>query len=543
MLRLRDEKLVWGERDVIAMSRIVGTEEAIKQRAPYLPVILKAAADSGRIILSRKAHRALRLEKRKVRTARRILRRTDAKPTHPLEERMMPHQRVAMRFFRVMLKKYGIKSFLIADKTGVGKTLQALLWAKLVMRARNVLIITPNGAKRQWRDAIKYWIGEDERVTIVEGSIPEQQDRARRTNRWVIGHWESLGHKTSEAYLEREWDVVIFDEGHKITNRKSNRSEHAYQLDTNAVALLTAHPFDEVDDLYGELRALFPDRYTSYWRFFNIHAEAYPKPFGGFVVEGIRKPKLLRWELAPFTMMRTKQQVYKDLPPVARRRRLVELTRTGEREYKELRRKLFAELDGLNGETKIIPIINDLVRLTRVRQYLVDPGLIGSSTPSVKYPEMVEVLDEFYEPTVIFTSFQKAAVRLEQFLNTKAKKFGARIDGTVSLHRRDVYKKRFLRGDLAFLIVQSASGGESLNYGKYGYVASLDLPFSPRMYEQTEGRVDRPEENTGKLVPTTAARIIVKGSYEERLEQKLNRMDDNFRSVFTVKGLRRLFAA
>jgi len=272
-----------------------------------------------------------------------------------------------------------------------------------------------------------------------------------------------------------------------------------------------------------------------------MHVKAYPKPFGGFEIEGARRPKMLAWEIAPFRIMRTKKEVFKDLPPVAHVRRTVTLSPRGQKEYDRLKKAVFAELDAVKGGTKFIPIINDLVRVTRTRQYLIDPGLIGARERPLKYDAVLEILDEINAPTVIFTSFQKAGRRLGAFLQQHKMRVGY-IDGKVKKRNRLLSKKKFLQGKLDALIVVRSSGDTGLNLGKYGYLISLDLPWTFKGVEQAEGRVDRPEEKTGKLVPTTAYTLIVKGSYEERLERRLSRQHTTFNDVFTVENLRELFA-
>ncbi len=219
------------------------------------------------------------------------------------------------------------------------------------------------------------------------------------------------------------------------------------------------------------------------------------------------------------------------------------LSKRGEREYARLRKQMFAELDALGGDTKTIPIINDLSRVTRVRQYLIDPGIIGAREPSVKYPEILEIMDEVVQPIVIFTEYKKAAYGLAKFLHKKNKRLRiGHIDGSVKRADRTNVKKQFLAGNLNAVICVSSAADEALNLGRYGYVAHLDLPWTPRRLEQCEGRVDRPEENTGKLVPTTAYRVIVKDSYEEKQEKKLVKKHGMFSGVFTVGDLKELFS-
>jgi SNF2 family DNA or RNA helicase len=517
------------------MASIIGADAAVVQRCPVLPAIIKAAEKRG-MMLSPSTHYILDTEEKwRVKLAK-VKLLTDAWPVSRLEWQAFPHQRAALHYFRMA----NMPAYLVADKTGVGKTLQALLWASVIVKARSILIITKNIAKEQWSDAIHQWIGRHEQITIVQGTIAEQIVQASTREGWVIGHWESLTHARL-GYRQRPWDAIIFDEAQYMANRKALRSLNAYKLRSLARMACTAHPFSkDPGELFSILKFLYPDVYRSYWRFFHMHVKASPRPFGGFDIKGARRPKLLRWEIAPFTISRTKQEVFKSLPRITHPSAIsVALTTSGKREYDRLRKQAFAELAALGGGDKYVPIINDLARVTRMRQYLIDPALVGGREKSVKYPAILELLDQIDAPTVIFTEFRQAAQHLGVFLAKQRLTVGY-IHGGMHKKIREV-KKRFLRGDFNALIVVSAAGDTALNLGGYGYVIHLDLPWTPRDFEQRDGRVDRPEEGTGKLVPTTSYRVIVTDSYEQRMERRLIDRHSTFTGVFTVGELRKLF--
>lgn len=536
MIRIVDGKIKWSERDLVAMTSIIGPDSAVEMQSPINPSILKLA-DKHHLVLSNAARKRLRAHIELRHKAKSLKKLKDAPPASKLEKKCFAHQRVDLHFLRSM----GLPSYLNSSETGVGKTLVALLWAHEVVKAKKVLIITKNMAKEQWRDAIRNWISQKERIRIVGGTIPKQLKKIKSDNRWIIGHWESLQHGAKDGYRDIDWDVIILDEGHHIYNRKTIRANIAFRLHAKHKMVATAHPFDkDPGQMLALLRFMYPALYRSYWRFFHMHVRALPKAFGGFEILGVRRPKLLRWELEPFTIRHTKRSVFKNLPPVTRIKRVVELTARGQKEYNRLKKQFFAELDALGGGTKFVPIINDLTRLTRLRQYLIDPGLIGGREKSLKYPAVLEQLEEIGKPTVVFTSFEKAAKRLGRFL-TDYKLMVGHIDGKVKFKEKMHAKRAFLNGELDVLIVVRQSGDEALNLGKYGYYIDLDLPWTQKGVEQEEGRVDRPEENTGKLVPTTAYRFIVKNSYEERLEKRINKQRRTFRSVITVGDLREMF--
>jgi SNF2 family DNA or RNA helicase len=536
-------KMEWDEEDIVPMSRIIGGQAAESCVAPLQPSVLRLARKLH-VQLSANARQRLQHESELRATCDTMQRVTKSKIKLPTRAPLFAHQAADLQYIR----QTDFPAYLLAHQTGVGKSLIAIGAAAWLWQAERICIICPNKAKRQWRRAIQHWVGADESIMIVEGikrrghKVPQQIRQAMTDKRWVIGHWESLVN-AAEGYLDRPWDVVILDEGHRINNRDTQRAEVAFAMKATRRLLLTAHPYtNATDELWSILRFLYPKTYSSFWRFFYQHVRVQAKAFGGFEVLGAKRPNLLKWELRPYTIRRTKQSVFGSLPPITRSVVECPLTARGQREYDRLKKQVFVELDALGGRTKVLPIINDLSRLTRLRQYLVDPGLLGAREPSVKYEMVLDWLDDLDGPPMLFTSFRQAAVRCAAFLQSKRRKMRiALLTGGMTAKAADLVQQNFLKGKYDLVLAVTAAAQEALNYGKYGYVGHLDLPWNPRTFEQTEGRVDRPEEGTGKLVPTTSWRFIVPDSYEERLEAKLEHKHADFARVFTVGQLRRLF--
>lgn len=537
-------RLVWDEEDDRAVRRIVGQWAASRGSCAPVVSVLKRARKLGVELQGDlndflDAQIAMRARVKDV-----LALGSDyllkPYPKH-LTKELFAHQKRLLAFMT------DFDAYLLADSPGVGKTAPAILWA--ANRApRRVLVVTVGTARPQWIRAIDRWAPSAATV-LVTGTIPEQKELIAMSHpmpTWTVAHWEAMVH-ARDAILDQPWDVVVLDESQAIKNRKAQRSETAHELAKNVGKrlCLSGHPYVKTpDELWSQLRFLYPDAYTSFWSFFSMHVEAAESYFGGMTVVGARQPKLLRWEIAPIAARRTKRQVFRSLPPIVRTAREVELSPTARKEYDRLRKEMFVELEGRD---KQLPILNPLARTTRLRQFLVDPGILGSSSPPVKYHAVLELLDELDGPPVIFTSFREAAVRLREFLKTKRKviRTGLIAGTTGSPKKRDADRaatqERFLRGELDALVVTTQAGGAALNLGKYGYVIFLDLPPTFKDLEQAEGRVDRPEENTGKLVPTTAWRIVTSGTHEAKDEQRIERGKLLFDEVFSREDAETIF--
>lgn len=547
MLRYYEEPyplLTWGEADTLAMAKWIGPDAAVTQRMPYSASVVRLYAKRfGEGMLS-KALRRRYARDVAVRESRAIIQHNSDALTKALtkarglRKRGFTHQRAFLDLADAC--RDHVTGWLVADDVGVGKTWQALMWAHEVVKAKRVLVVTKNIAKAQWVRAITNWINADERIVVVEGTRAQQaREIGNKAARWCVAHWESLPHHGA-LYRKQRWDAVVLDEAHMIANRNAQRTMVAHTLRSAHRMALTAHPWtNDVGELWSILAFLYPEVYTSYWRFFHQYVEATPREFGGFDVTGVRRPKLLQWELAPFLVRRLRTQVYTSLPPLTRVPRTVALAPKGRKEYERLRKEMFAELEG-EDHTFRIPIINDFVRLTRLRQYIIDPGLLGAKQPSLKYPVVHDIMSDVRAPVVVFSEFREALERLAQFLRRQRWRTAHIRGGMRTTEVRHV-QDRFLAGKLDAVLVVAKAGDTALNLGKYGYCIHLDLPWNPRGLEQREGRVDRPEEGTGALVPTTSFYINVEGTYEDRLMRKLEDRHDQFGQVFTRATLEALF--
>lgn len=168
----------------------------------------------------------------------------------------------------------GHLNWLIADDVGLGKTIEAgLLLAALRQRgrARRVLLICPAGLTRQWQDEMRHKFSiEDFQIFGTDFWI--QEPRQWKLHDYVIASMDRL--KTEEnldSILQADrWDLVIFDEAHRLSRRQygakydaSQRFDLARHLRarTEAMVLLTATPHQGQADSFGALlELLHPER-------------------------------------------------------------------------------------------------------------------------------------------------------------------------------------------------------------------------------------------------------------------------------------------
>lgn len=150
----------------------------------------------------------------------------------------LPHQIEAFVEMMAMLRpSSGISGrirMLLADDVGLGKTVMiGLIMKELLLRNRikRVLIICPSGLQIQWRDELKEKFNEE--FTIIKGSI--EGNPYAENDRVIISVDIGRNEEKTNLLLSTTWDLVIFDEAHKL-----KPSNIRYRLAEN-VSTKTAH--------------------------------------------------------------------------------------------------------------------------------------------------------------------------------------------------------------------------------------------------------------------------------------------------------------
>lgn len=186
-----------------------------------------------------------------------------------------PHQVDAAIFaFKSPLSKGAI----LADEVGLGKTIEAALvisqqWAE---RHRHILIITPATLRKQWSMEL-------EEKFFLPSVILESKNFNRILAETYSNPFNDKSHiiicsyqfaKKQILHIERvSWDLVVFDEAHKLRNvyKSSNKTALILKegLKSYKKLLLTATPLqNNVKELYG-LISIIDDNYFGSLKSFN----------------------------------------------------------------------------------------------------------------------------------------------------------------------------------------------------------------------------------------------------------------------------------
>jgi SNF2 family DNA or RNA helicase len=200
----------------------------------------------------------------------------------------LPHQITAV--YESMLPRQPLR-FVLADDPGAGKTIMAGLYIReLVMRAdaHRILIVAPGSLVEQWRDELYEKFGLEFRIYSSELEQASPSGNPFEEHNQLIIRLDQLSRSEEQTptgrapgnlqikLLEAGWDLVVFDEAHKLSAHysgtkldKTARFRLAERVGerTRHLLLMTATPHNGKDeDFQLFLSLLDSDRFYGKFR-------------------------------------------------------------------------------------------------------------------------------------------------------------------------------------------------------------------------------------------------------------------------------------
>lgn len=319
---------------------------------------------------------------------------------------------------------------LLGDEAGVGKTIPTLMGIQAL--GGRTLIVAPRNAFGVWKRESRKWLG---REPVVYSGTGRNRDDLNRD--FVLINYAGLGEVQDHC-----WDLIIFDEAHKLKNRKAKTLfQQAQKLKAERMWHLTGTPVVAgAQDLWSLLHLLDPKRYMSFWTFVKKYAWLEPQHIGqGRVVmnvEGIRNVKALNAELSAYMLRRTKAEVLPELPAKTRQAMPLEMTKRQAKAYAQMEQALMALLDeygDMEDPENWLRAPGVLAQMTRLRQLLTTPRLLGIEEDGAALEALAEEA-EAGRPMVVFTPWAEALPYIQSTLEAEGYTVGL-ISGSVSDER------------------------------------------------------------------------------------------------------------
>lgn len=437
-----------------------------------------------------------------------------------------------------------MRSFLLADDMGLGKSLQAItVFAIDVKRGigRTCLIVCPASLKQNWKNEFDMFTGGIE-VRLVSNAGHSKATRMKQIEKFsmltgpkvlVVNYEQVVSHL--EELNRCNFDVVIFDEAHMLKSPKAKRTLACHKLITHRAFLLTGSPIlNHVNDLWSLCERVIPGMFGSYYKFLNRYAV-----YGGYQnkqITSVKNEQELRDKLQSIMIRRLKEDVL-DLPEVQFINRSVELLPKQKKLYNEVvqNMQLTNDSDPANPED----IQNALTKFLRLKQICGTSATVTDVDVSGKLDTAVfdaETLMDDGHRVVAFTQFrgvQKAYVdRLNSraALGSKLKPAGAPaqgnkfpvyvLNGDVPIdERQEVVRQWSLSAKPGILVCIFSVAGVGLNMTAARHGQFLDKLFTPALNKQAVDRMHRIGSDLTQ--PVQIFEYLCKDTAEERVEKIL----------------------
>jgi SNF2 family DNA or RNA helicase len=422
----------------------------------------------------------------------------------------------------------------IFSEMRTGKTPIALMtFGKLPVT--NLLIISPSILQQQWQKAVEDWLSRPAYIiTFLEKEWRYEFYRKILSEEgWIIivskdtfktdsSQFKKLKNKkgTKNNYC------VIIDEAHFLRNHQSQQSKSAYLLkDAQYKMVLTGTPVvNHHTDIFGILKFLQPDTYSSYWKFaeeyFYVRKLEFKKGKNKFLIRQVKnfknewKKQILQKEVSQFSVNRRQRDVLPWLPLIIYQKEYLLMEEQQQDVYSQWKEKWKSEYQPLE-------VLAKLKTLT-----LYPPALGFEQSLGIKINYLANFLQERKEQSMIIFSTRSETflAPLSRILKTLKMPTGL-IIGQTSYQEKEKYIQQFQNNELKILLCNLQTAGVGLNLSRAETIIFADRSYSPADNEQAEARfLPTNSEETPRV--RLVIDLICKGTIDEKILDLLKRKED-----------------
>ena len=384
----------------------------------------------------------------------------------------MEHQKEAIE------KLVKNKKFILADDMGLGKTTSTII-AALETGAKKVLIVCPASLKINWQREIANY--SDRTVYIAEGKKFSDEHDFVIVNYDILKNFHDTKEKDKSEIMKINFDLVIMDEAHMISNPQAQRTKIVNDLcgKVERVWLLSGTPMTSRPMNYYNLLSLVESPVAANWM---AYAKRYCNGFQFSVgkrkvwnVTGASNLDELRERTQTHILRRLKEDVL-DLPdkiitPV--------YLRLKSKDYEELMGEYFNWYDNNSEESSSLTI--QFGKLMKVRKVIAEEKVKNTI-------ELAENIIEQGKKVIIFTNFTDTLRTIYEHFGKQA----VYLDGSCSKPHRQKSVDDFQENDKIKVFVGNLkAAGVGITLTSAEAVIMNDLSFVPAEHAQAEDRSHR----------------------------------------------------
>lgn len=412
---------------------------------------------------------------------------------YPFQERGVAHYH---RFNGVALN---------GDETGLGKTVQTLVYVKRHLKRGPVVVVCPKTAKETWRR--ECWDKIRVRAVVLSTYTPPPGfGKGHGPNTIYIINYDILklptgrGDTWTDVLIKLKPQLIIIDECHYLRGRRTRRTRAVKALAGQCprrIALSATAIVNRPVEFYPVLNILRPDMFPSFGPF----AQRYCAPkwtIWGYDYRGASNLGELHDRLTKNLMFRRrKADVLKDLPRMTETIIPIKLSRKDRAEYEEAVTNFLVWL----AKSKYGP---SKVKSAMQAQRLVQLGYLIRLVGRLKVKHAEEWVKDYLdgsEGKLIVFGVHHDVLRP---LCKRFSKVSVLVDGSVTDHRRQQALDRFNRDRHCRLLWGNIdAAGVNWSCKSTSTEAVIELPWTPGQLTQAKNRIEGIERG----LPGVAAQV------------------------------------
>jgi SNF2 family DNA or RNA helicase len=376
---------------------------------------------------------------------------------------LYPYQKVGVEFIHKAAGRA-----LIADEPGLGKTVQAIAYARL--HKLKTIIVCPLSVVITWRREIAKFTGLTPCVWTTDG-------REGRTNaQFHIINYDAV-RKVADELVKQKYDLLICDEATYLKNRNTLRAKHILGnwqqrkkfpgIQTKYVIFLTGTPvMSRPIEAFALLSFIDKQRFNNFFHFVQR--------YGGWRGEAAKNLLDLHDRTKDLVIRRKKEVVYPELPKKQRNDLYVELTKDERQKYNELLQEMFGKWRHDRRPS--------IQHMPKIQGWLIQR----------KLPRLIQMVDEFMDndkSILIFCNYLEPLRQLKEHYGNKAVVFM----GDMNVKERQVALDALISKKAQVGCFSLKAGGMGIDGLQHAIdtVVFLDCDWVPANHEQAEDRTHR----------------------------------------------------
>ncbi len=418
----------------------------------------------------------------------------------------LDHQKLAIE------KLSGTKRFILGDDMGLGKTSAAVI-AALEVDSKKILIICPASLKINWQREIENY--SDRSVYICEGKNFSTEHDFVIVNYDILKNFHDLKDIENSLITKANFDLIIIDEAHYISNGQSIRSKlvNSFTKKSKYLWLLTGTPMTSRPMNYFNLLSLIESPVAQNWMAYAIrYCQGYQFKAGNrkvWNVTGASNLEELRDRTSRQFLRRLKTEVL-DLPdkiitPV--------YLRLNSKQYMGLMGEYYDWYDKKKEESSSLTV--QFSMLMKVRQVIAEEKIKHTI-------ELAQNIIDQDKKVIIFTNFTGVLQKIHEHFGKQS----VYLDGSCSNPKRQYAVDEFQNNDKIKVFVGNliaAGAGITLTAGEA--VIMNDLSFVPAHHQQAEDRSYRYGQKNSVSVYYPIFDNSIEGVIYDMLSNKKNVID------------------